>query len=122
MPVKLIAAARIRYNGVIYEEGNSFLCDSDEDAEELIRDKAAKPYPKPSPEVIARKIEEGKLKPEDVYPRKKSRRRSRSKAVSIVTAIKDNLQYLEMAVDAVYKNTRNKFEYIIIVVLSAVLK
>ena len=109
MTRKLIAETRLRYNGNIYEKGNTFIC-LKSDADEILKEKQAKPYPKASPEVIAEKIEEGKIAPEAILPKKKIRRRG----VTIITAIKDNLYYLKMCIDAVYKNTKNEFEYIIV--------
>ena len=50
MTRKLIAETRIRYKDTTFEIGNSFLCD-DADVPEMLREKLAKEYPKPSTEV-----------------------------------------------------------------------
>lgn len=58
MSQKLIAEGRIKYCDRIYEKGNTFLCLDDGEATELIRNKIARAYPEPSPEVLARKAAE----------------------------------------------------------------
>lgn len=106
MGKKLIAETRIRYKGITYEPGNSLLVDSDKEADELIRDKQAREYPKPIKKIKSKDLLEKS------YISKPGK--SSGKNVNIITAIKDNLEYLERCITAVYKNTYESFEYIII--------
>lgn len=113
MSQKLVCESRIKYDDQIFEKGNTFLCRDDKEAAELVRDKKASYYPEPAPEVLARKYPEDDRNINFIFPKEKSDPQCKTK-VSIITAIKDNLYYLKMCLNAVYLNTKPAFEYIII--------
>lgn len=108
---KLIAECRIKHNDVIYEKGNTFLCHDSNEAANLIKDGFARAYPQPTPGTIHEEPVKDYEINESFF--KKPIKGTKSH-VTIVTAIKDNLPYLKQCIEAVYLNTKTKFEYIII--------
>ena len=113
MSQKLVCESRIKYDSQIYDKGNTFLCRDDQEAAELVREKKASYYPVPTPEVLEKRYPEENQNLNVIYPKEKPEQKTKTK-VSIITAIKDNLYYLKMCIKAVYLNTRQPFEYIII--------